>query len=165
MLKQQIQNSVNEAMKAGNQVLVGTLRMLLASIVTKEKESRYKISKEHPDFAEDKLAKESELTDEQILEVVSAEIKKRKDSIALYEQGNRLELAEKEQQEIDILIKYLPEQLSPEALRELVAESIKKTGATEMKEMGKIMADLAPKVKGRADGGEVSKIVKELLTK
>ncbi len=165
MLKQQIQNSVNEAMKAGNQVLVGTLRMLLASVTTKEKEARYKISKEHPDFVEDKLAKESELTDEQILEVVSVEIKKRKDAIVLYQQGNRPELAKKEQEEIDILIKYLPEQLSPEALRELVVESIKKTGATEMKEMGKIMADLAPKVKGRADGGEVSKIVKELLAK
>ena len=165
MLKQQIQNSVNEAMKAGNQVLVGTLRMLLASVTTKEKEGRYKISKEHPDFSEEELVKESELTDEQILDVVSVEIKKRKDAIALYLQGNRPELAEKEQQEIDILIKYLPEQLSPEALRELVTESIKTTGATEMKDMGKIMAELAPKVKGKADNSEISKIVKELLFK
>jgi uncharacterized protein YqeY len=165
MLKQQIQDSVNEAMKAGNQLLVGTLRMLLASIITKEKEARYKISKEHADFTEDKLAKESELTDEQILEVVLVEIKKRKDAIALYQQGNRPELAKKEQEEIDILIKYLPEQLSTEALRELVVESIKKTEAAEMKDMGKIMAYLAPKVKGRADNSEISKIVKELLSK
>jgi uncharacterized protein YqeY len=165
MLKQQIQNSVNEAMKAGNQFLVGTLRMLLASIITKEKERRYKISKEKPELAKDALVKESELTDEQILEVVSVEIKKRKDAIALYQQGNRPELAEKEQQEIDILIKYLPEQLSPEVLRELVTESVKITGATEMKDMGKIMVDLSPKVKGRADNSEISKIVKELLSK
>jgi uncharacterized protein YqeY len=165
MLKKQIQNSVNEAMKAGNQFLVGTLRMLLASIITKEKERRYKISKEKPDLAEEALVKESELTDEQILEVISVEIKKRKDAITLYEQGNRPELAKKEQEEIDILIKYLPEQLSPEVLRELVAESIKTTGAMEMKDMGKIMADLAPKVKGRADNSEISKIVKELLAK
>ncbi|MFA6190553.1 MAG: GatB/YqeY domain-containing protein [Candidatus Staskawiczbacteria bacterium] len=165
MLKQTIHDNTTEAMKKGDKLVTDTLRMLLASIVTKEKENRYKISKEHPDFAEDKLAKESELTDEQILEVVSVEIKKRKDAIALYEQGNRPELAEKEKKEIDILIKYLPEQLSPEALKELVIESIKLTGATEMKDMGKIMADLAPKIKGKADGGEVSKIVKELLTK
>ena len=165
MLKKQIQESVNVAMKAGNQFLVGTLRMLLASIITKEKERRYKISKEHPDFDEDKLLKESELTDEQILEVVSVEIKKRKDAISLYQQGNRPELAEKEQQEIDILIKYLPEQLSPEALKELVLESIAKTGATEMKDMGKVMADLNPKIKGKADGGEVSIIIKEIFSK
>jgi len=165
MLKQNIQVHTIEAMKAGDSFKTGVLRMLSASILSKSKEKRYKISKDHPDFSEEQLIKESELTDEQILEVVSSEIKKRKDAIVLYEQGKRPELAENERKEIDILIKYLPEQLSGEELKKIVAESIAKTGATSIKDMGKIMADLNPKIKGKADGGEVSKIVKELLSK
>jgi len=165
MLKQQIQNSIKEAMKAGDQVLVGTLRMVMAVIATKEKEKRYKISKDKPELKEEELVKESELADEQIVEVISSEIKKRKDAIVLYQQGNRPELAEKEQKEIEILIKYLPEQLSGEELKKLVEESITTTGAKEMRDMGKVMADLNPKIKGKADGGEVSKLVRELLSK
>jgi len=165
MLKQQIQNSIKGAMKAGDQVLVGTLRMVMAVIATKEKEKRYKISKDKPELKEEELVKESELADEQIVEVISSEIKKRKDAIVLYQQGNRPELAEKEQKEIEILIKYLPEQLSGEELKKLVEESIVSTGAKEMRDMGKVMADLNPKIKGKADGGEVSKLVKELLSK
>ena len=145
--------------------MVGTLRMLLASIVSKEKEKRYKVSKEKPEATEEVLEKESELTDEQIIEIISSEIKKRKDAITLYEQGNRPELAEREKKEIEILRKYQPEQLSAEELTKMVAESISKTGAKEMKDMGKIMADLMPKVKGKADNSEISKIVKELLAK
>ena len=142
-------------MKAGDQFLVGTLRLLLASIITKEKEKKYK----------EKLEGDAKLLDEEIIEVVSSEIKKRKDAIALYIQGKRPELAEREQKEIDILKKYLPEQLSADELRKLVEESIAKTGASEIKDMGKVMADLNPKIKGKSDGGEVSKIVKELLAK
>lgn len=164
MLKKDIQTATTEAMKSGNQFLVGTLRMLSASILTKEKEKRYKISKEKPDAVEEVLTKESALTDEQIIEVISSEIKKRKDAIVLYEKGNRPELADREKKEIEILKKYLPEQLSEAELKKLVAESVAKAGAKEMKDMGKVMADLNPKIKGKADSGEVSKIVKEILT-
>ena len=169
MLKQQIKNAVNEALKSGDQLSSGTLRMLLASILTKEKDKRYKIATD-PAFAkasadEEILEKESELTDEQILEVISSEIKKRRDAIVLYEQGKRPELADKEKQEIEVLQKYLPDQLNPEEIKKLVEESIAKVGAKEMRDMGKVMADLNPKVKGKAEGGEVSKIVKELLSK
>jgi len=163
MLKEQIQSATTEGMKAGDQFVVGVLRMLSAAIITKEKDRRYKISKEKPDIKEEDLKKESELADEQIIEVISSEIKKRKDAIALYKQGNRPELVEKEEKEAEILKKYLPEQLSEEVLRKFVEESIAKTGAKEMKDMGKVMADLNPKIKGKADSGEVSKIVKELL--
>jgi len=155
MLKQQIQAATTEAMKSKDSFVVGTLRMLLAAVLTKEKDKKYK----------EKIEGEVQLTDEQILEVISSEIKKRKDAITLYEQGKRPELAEREAKEIEILIKYLPEQLSEEELKKLVAESIEKTGAKEMKDMGKVMADLNPKIKGKADGGQVSKIVKELLSK
>lgn len=176
MLKQQIQGATVEAMKSKDAFVVGALRMLSAAIISKEKDKRYKISKD-PAFAkasagEESLEKASQLTDEEIIEVISSEIKKRKDAIALYNQGNRPELAEKESKEIDILKKYLPEQLSAEELKKMVAESIEKIKA-EMNDpsassgqvMGKVMADLNPKIKGKADGGEVSKIVKELLSK
>jgi len=165
MLKQDIQNAVNQALKSGDHLVSETLRMALASVLTKEKDKRYKISKEKPELKEEELIKESELTDEQIIEVVSSEIKKRKDAIVLYEKGNRPELADKEKKEIEILKKYLPEQMSEEELKKIIEESINKTGAKEMKDMGKVMADLNPKIKGKADSGEVSKIVKELLSK
>ena len=165
MLKQEIKNATNQALKSGDRESVETLRMLLASVFAKEKEKRYKISKEKPNATEDQLSKESELTDEEIIEVISSEIKKRKDAIVLYEKGNRQELADKEKNEIEILKKYLPEQLPEEELRKIIAESIKKTGASEIKDTGKIMADLMPKVKGKADNSEIAKIIKELLSK
>ena len=154
MLKQQIQNSTKEAMKSCDQFLVGTLRMLLASITSKEKEKKFK----------EKIEGDAQLTDEQIIEVISAEIKKRKDASALYTQGNRPELADKENKEIEILKKYLPEQLAPEEVERIVKEAIQKTGAKEIREMGKVMAEVNVKTKGKADNSEVSKIVKELLS-
>ena len=155
VLKQNIKNDSTEALKSGDQFKLGVLRMLLSALASKEKEIRFK----------ENLEKEPELTDEQVIETVSSEIKKRKDAIVLYVQGNRPELADNEKKEIEVLIKYLPEQLSEEELKKLVFEAITKTGATEIKDTGKIMQDLMPKVKGKADGGEVSKIVKELLSK
>jgi len=155
MLKQQIQKDTIEAMKSKDAFVVGVLRMLSASILTKEKEKKFK----------EKSETDIQLTDEQIIEVLASEIKKRKDAIALYEKGNRPELAENEQKEIEVIKKYLPAQLPEEELRKLVQESIKKTGATEIKDTGKIMADLIPQVKGKADNSEISKIIKELLSK
>ena len=165
MLKQTIQTDTTEAMKSGDNFVVGVLRMLLAAIISKAKEKRYKISKDKPGASEEILSKESELTDEQIIEVVSSEIKKRKDAIVLYEKGNRQELADKEKKEIEILKKYLPEQLSEEELKKLVEESVNKVGAKEIKDIGKVMHALMPKVKGKTDNSEISKIIKELLSK
>jgi len=164
MLKQDIQIAVTGALKSGDSFTTGVLRMLLASVISKEKEKRYKISKEKTEATEDVLIKESELTDEEIIETISSEIKKRKDAIVLYEKGNRPELADKEKKEIEILKKYLPEQISADELRKMIEESIAKVGAKEVKDMGKVIADLNPAIKGRADSGEVSKIVKELLS-
>jgi uncharacterized protein YqeY len=163
MLKEQIKADTTEAQKSGNELVVGTLRMLSAAVISKEKEKRYKLAKEKPELKEEELIKDSELSDSQIIEAVSSEIKKRKDAIVLYERGNRPELADKEKKEIEILKKYLPEQLSEEELKKLVTESVVKVGAKEMKDIGKVMADLNPKIKGKADGGEVIKIIKELL--
>ncbi|MBI2054408.1 MAG: GatB/YqeY domain-containing protein [Candidatus Staskawiczbacteria bacterium] len=164
MLKQQIQKDINEALKKGSKIVSETLRMAISSINLKEKEKRYKISKRKPELSEEDLIKESALTDEEIIDSLSSEIKKRNDAIALYEKGNRQELADKEKEEISFLKKYLPEQLSEQELRKIIEESISKTGAFGIKDMGKVMADLAPKTKGRADASEISGIVKELLS-
>jgi len=173
MLKNKIQSDVNQALKQGNQNVAGVLRMALAAIISKEKEKRYKIfslwemsrrdTKEKPDAKEEDLIKESALTDGEAVSVISSEIKKRKDAIELYQKGNRPELADKEKEEIEILKKYLPEQLPTEELRKLIQESINNTGAREMKDMGKIMADLMPKVKGKADNSEINKMIALML--
>ena len=164
-IKQQIQNNVNESLKTGDNLASDTLRMALAAIISREKEKRYKVSKEKTGLTEDELIKESALADEEIIGVLLSEIKKRKDAIILYEKGNRPELADKEKKEIEILQKDLPEQISLEELKKIVEESVNKVGAKEMKDMGKVMADLMPKVKGKADNSEISKIIKELLSK
>lgn len=153
-LKEKIQKDLNEALKSKEELKTSVLRLLSAVILNKEKEKRYKLKKEE----------DAPLTDEEILEVVSSEVKKRKEAAELYEKGARPELAEKEKKEIEILKGYLPEQLSTEELTKLTKEAIEKVGAKEFKDMGKIMGVLMPQIKGRADGNAVSQIVKELLT-
>lgn len=165
MLKKQIQEDAVKALKEGNKEVAELLRMTVSFINSKEKEKRYKISKDNPSLTEEDLEKQSELSEEELINSISSEIKKRKDAIALYQQGNRPELAEKEQKEIDVIKKYLPEQLPLEELKKLIEESVSKVGAKEMKDMGKVMSDLMPKIKGKADSSEVSKIIKELIGK
>lgn len=152
-LKEKIQEDLNSAIKSKREIETSTLRMLSAAILNKEKEKRYKSGK----------SEDIPLTDEEITEVVFNEVKKRKEAIELYEKGDRQELADKEKKEAEILQKYLPEQLTEEEVKKLVKEAIAKVGAKEQKDMGKVMAELMPQVKGKADGGLVSKVVKELL--
>lgn len=104
-----------------------------------------------------------EATDEDVIEVVGREIKKRKESIEMFEKGGRAELAEKESKEMDILKGYLPQQLSEEEIRNLIDDAISQTGASTMQDMGKVMGMLSTKIKGKADGGLVSSIVREKL--
>ena len=163
MLKEKIQEDIKTAMRSGAELTISTLRMLQASVITKEKDKRFKISGQKPDLNEEGLVKESQLGDEEIMDVLSTEVKKRRDAIVLYEKGNRQELADKEKKEIGILQKYLPEQMSEDDVKKAVEEAIASVGAKEVKDMGKVMAELAPKLKGKADNSIVSKIVKESL--
>ena len=162
-IKEKIQEDLNSALKEKKELEVSVLRLLLSAIFNKEKEKRYKLSKEKPELKEEELEKESELTDEKVIDVISSEIKKRKESILEFEKGKRPELVEKEKKELEILEKYLPEQLSEEEIKKLAKEVIEKIGATGPKNIGKVMTELMPKIKGKADGTLVSKIVKELL--
>jgi len=163
-LKGKIQNNLKEAVKNREELKSSVLRLLLANIFNKEKEKRYKLSKQKPGLEEKDLEKESQLLDEEVIEVISSEIKKRKESILEFEKGERQDLVEKETKEKEILEKYLPEQLSEEAIKKIVQETIEKVGAKEIKDMGKVMQELMSKVKGKTDGSIVSKIVKELLS-
>ncbi len=163
ILKEQIQKDLTQATKKKEALSTSVLRMLSAAILNKEKEKRYKITKAEPEFTEKELVKKSQLTDEEVIEVISSEIKKRKEAILEFEKGERKDLVEKEKKEIEVLKKYLPEQLSEEEIKKLAEEVIKKVGATEIKDMGKVMVELTPQIKGKAEGATVSKIVKELL--
>ena len=164
-LKQQLKEDVIAAMKGKDSETLTVLRMAQSAINTKEKEKRYALAKDNPEETEEVLNEKSLLTDDELISVITSEIKKRKDAMALYEQGGRPELVESEKKEMTILQKYLPEQLSAEELQKLIEASVAKVGATEMKDMGKVMADLAPSIKGKADNSEVSKIIKEMLSK
>lgn len=158
-----MQQDLKYALKERKETEVSVLRLLAAAILNKEKEKRYEISKRKTELGQEELERESRLTDEEVLEAVFSEVKKRKEAILEFEKGKRGDLAEKEKKEIEILQKYLPEQLSEEELKKLAKEAVEKTGAKEMKDMGKVMAELMQKIKGRAEGSQVSKIVKELL--
>lgn len=158
-LKETIQNDVKKAMMDKDTLKVSVLRMVLAAISNREKDKRGKLAKEG---VED-LEKESLLTDEEVLEVLSSEVKKRRDSIEQYEKGGRKDLVEQEQKEVEVLQSYLPEQMSEEEIRKIVKEKIAETGVSGPKEMGKLMGALMPLVKGKADGKLVSKIVQEEL--
>lgn len=164
MLKEEIEENFKKALKEKRGIEVSALRMLKLAIFNREKEKRYKLSKAKPDFKVEELEKESFLTDGEVIEVILSEIKKRKESVLEFERGKREDLVKKEKAEIEVLQKYLPEQLSEEEIEKLAKEVIKRIGAKEMKDMGKVMTELMPKVKGKAEGGFVSKIVKELLT-
>jgi len=162
-LKEKIQEDFKKALKEKKEIKLSTLRMLSAAIFNKEKEKRYNLSQERPELSAQDLEKESWLMDEEIIEVVSSEIKKRKESISEFQKGQREDLAEKEKKELEILKQYLPEQLSKEEIEKLAREVIEKVQAKDLKDMGKVMAQLMPKIKGRAAGNEVSDVVKELL--
>ncbi|MFJ5964819.1 GatB/YqeY domain-containing protein [Bacillus sp. NPDC093026] len=111
-----------------------------------------------------KLKKDS-LTSDEELTVLSREIKQRKDSLHEFSKANRLDLVDKVQKEIDILDVYLPEQLSEEELQTIVKETIVETGASSKADMGKVMSAIMPKVKGKADGAVVNRLVSEQLSK
>ena len=154
-LKEQLKEDLKVSLKERDEVKTGTLRMLMAAITNKEKEALRLAS-----LAQDKS---TELTDEEIQQVVATEAKKRREASDAFLKGARPELAEKEQKEIKILLEYLPEQHTEEQIQGLVKEAIQKTGAQDIKDMGKVMGELALKIKGKADGAVVSKIVKESL--
>ena len=142
---------------------LSVLRMVMASVFNKEKEKRAKFVKDGEDEA--KLDEMSKLTDEEVLEVISSEVKKRKDSIKQYEEGNRQDLADNEKKELEILMEYMPEQMPEDEVRKIISDKIQELGASGPQDTGKVMGAIMGQLKGKADGGMVNKIVGEELKK
>ena len=145
-MKNKIIEDIKSAMKSQDKVALAVVRMLKSDIQMAE------------------LNKKSELTDDEIVSIVSKQIKMRKDSIKEFEKGNRNDLIEQSEQEIKILEKYLPEQLTEEEVTDIINNVFSKVNPTSSSDMGKLMGALTPLVKGKADMGIVSKIVKEKLS-
>ncbi|MDD6135178.1 MAG: GatB/YqeY domain-containing protein [Selenomonadaceae bacterium] len=144
-LKEQLTNDMKEAMKNHEKDRLAVIRMVRGAIRQQE------------------IDGQKELGDEDIIAVLSKEVKMRKDSMEEFKKGGREDLVEKTQAEIDVLMPYLPAQLSEEEVRELVKAAVEQTGAATAKDMGKVMGVLMPKVKGRADGKRVNTIVRSFL--
>ncbi len=145
-LKAQIMNDMKAAMKAKDKETLGTIRMLTAAIKQVEVDER------------------RELSDADVLTIVSKMIKQRKDAAEQYAQANRQDLEQQELAEIKILENYLPEQLSADKINSIVQDVIAETGASGMQDMGQVMAQVKAKVAGQADMGQVSQIVKAALS-
>ncbi len=146
-LTEQLQADMKDAMRDGDAQRRDTLRMAIAAVQNAAKDKR------------------ADLTDEEVLAVLTKQVKTRRESIKAYTDAGRDDLAAKEQAEIDVLQPYLPAQLGEDEVRTLVDEAIETTGASSPKDMGRVMGALMPKTKGRADGKIVSGIVNEELAK
>jgi hypothetical protein len=145
-LKERITEDMKAAMKAADKNRLGTIRLALAAIKQREVDERIT------------------LDDTQVLAVLDKMIKQRREAIAQFQTGGRADLVAKETAEIGVLQAYLPSQMSEAEIDELIAQSIAATGATSVKDMGKVMALVKPKAQGRADLGAVSARIKQKLS-
>lgn len=142
----QLNEDMKTAMRAKERDKLTTIRMIKASIQNEE------------------IKKGAELNDEEILAILSREKKQRLESFTEFEKAGREDLTEKLTAELEVVEKYLPEQLSDEEVRTLVKETIAEVGAESMQDMGTVMSNVMPKLQGRADGDQVNAMVRELLT-
>ena len=145
MLKEQLMEDFKNAMKEKNEIKKNTIMMVRSAILQVEKDTQ------------------KELSENEIIEIISKELKKRKESVSDIEKSGRTDLLENINEEIAIIKAYLPEELSKEEIEQIVVETITEVGATTMKEMGKVMQAVKPKVAGRADNKLVNEIVRAKL--
>lgn len=145
-LKAQIQEAMKDAMRAKEKERLGVIRLILAAIKQREVDERI------------------ELNDEQVLVTLDKMLKQRRESISQYEAAGRQELADVEAAEIKIIQTFMPEPLSADDIAAMIDEAVAQTGASEMKDMGKVMGVLKPRMQGKADMGAVSKLIKDKLS-
>ncbi|MBM14934.1 MAG: glutamyl-tRNA amidotransferase [Nitrospina sp.] len=144
-LKDKLLSDMKEAMKSKDSLKLGTIRSVISAVKNQEIDLR------------------KDLGEDEIYAIISREVKKRKEAANLYEQGKRLELKDKEVQEMEVLQSYLPEQVSEDSLRQRIEEVITETGAKGMQDFGKIMKTLVPEFKGKADNALIKELVNEYL--
>lgn len=145
-IKEELQSDMASAMRQGDTLRRDTLRMLLAAI------------------KQDEIDQQVVLDDEGTLRVISKQAKQRRESIADAEKANRAELVAREQAELDIISGYLPQMMTEAEVRTAAIQVIQQVGASSIKDMGKVMGQLMPTVKGKADGSVVSNVVRDLLS-
>ncbi len=145
-LKNQIPEDLKDALRNKKSLELSVLRMLQSALKNKEIEKN-----------------KEELTDDDVVSVVGAEIKKRRDAAKEYEKVNRPDAADQEKAEIEILLRYMPEQMGEDEIRSLVKNAVEETQAEGIKDIGKVMKVIMPQVKGKADGQVVNSIVREEL--
>ena len=146
-LKETLLQDLKAAMKDKDIIRKNTIQLVRSGVLQIEKDNQV------------------ELDDDGVLDVVAKELKKRRDSLPEYEKSGRTDLIENLNREIEVLLGYLPKQLTEDEIHKIVEETIAETGATTMKDMGKVMGAVSPTVKGRADNRVVSGYVKKLLSK
>lgn len=146
-LRKRLEGDLKAALKAGQKEAVAALRLTLSDILAAEKEKR------------------EPLDEKETLQLLRSAVKKRKESIALFEKGGRSDLVEKEKAELVFLEGLLPAAMPTEELSALVDESLRETGASSMKDLGQVMKWIMPRLAGRAEGSEVSRLVKEKLAR
>ena len=144
-LKEKLQEDLKSSMKNKDTIRKSVVTLIRAAIKQYEVDNRV------------------ELADDAIIDIISKQLKQRKDTLAEFEKANRDDLVEETKSEIQVLEGYLPQQLSEEELEKIVIETIAEVGATSMKDMGKIMATIKPKTAGRADGRKINELVKKNL--
>ena len=144
-LKEQLNDAMKQAMKARDDLRLSAVRMVRSSVKNREIDLKH------------------ELDDQGVVEVISTLVKQRRESIRLYQDGNRQDLVDKEEAEMNVLLQFLPAQLNTDEITELVSRTIQETGAQGVKDMGKVMKILTSLTTGRADGKIVSDIVRQQL--
>lgn len=147
-LEEQVMTGMKEAMKSKNEALLRGLRAIKAEIIKAKTEPG----------ANGQISAEGEL------KLLQKLVKQRRDSLEIFQQQNRTDLAQKEQEEITVIEQFLPKQLEPEALKKIVAEIIASVGAAGPQDMGKVMGVASKQLAGQADGKAISAVVKELLS-
>ena len=144
-LTDQLQGDLHQAMRARDAIRVSVIRLLRSGIGYQEKETQ------------------KPLNDAEVLEIISRQVRQRRESIEMYQKGQRQDLVDKETAELAILQEYLPAQLSEEELSELVRQVITEVGATGANDKGRVMGRMMPQVRGKAEGGAVNQVVTKLL--
>jgi uncharacterized protein YqeY len=144
-LKERLASEMRESLKAGQKIRLAALRMLSASVKNREVELRH------------------ELSDDELREVASREVKRRTEAIEAYDAAGRQDLARREREERDVLRAYIPEQLSDDEVDALIDEAVAATGASSPQDMGKVMGFVMGRAKGRVDGAAVQARVRERL--
>jgi uncharacterized protein YqeY len=144
-LKNKLLEDLKQSMKEKDTIKKSSITMVRAAILQIEKDNKI------------------ELTDDDIIEVIAKQVKQRNDALKEFKKADRQDLVEQTNAEIEVLTKYLPQQLSEDEVDQIVIKTIGEVGASSMKDMGKVMSAIMPKVKGRADGALVNKLVKQYL--